>query len=152
MSELALNPGETLGEYVRRLRHAKGLTQEELSHQAGIHRQTLNKIEGNHTQRLTRKAKQGLAIALGIPTDYLNPTMQGQQPDSVHLKFCPHCWTPGSPPDPIWGDRRSQFCFRCGTALRDRCTACQEPILSLRFRFCPYCGVSYKTLSETRST
>ncbi|MEH1836196.1 MAG: zinc ribbon domain-containing protein [Nostoc sp.] len=36
--------------------------------------------------------------------------------------------------------RRSQFCFLCGTALGNSCTQCNEPITSLKFRFCPYCG------------
>ncbi|WP_228059576.1 hypothetical protein [Plectonema radiosum] len=28
--------------------------------------------------------------------------------------------------------------------MRDRCVSCNEPIMSLKFRFCPYCGQSYK--------
>mgnify|MGYP001796281715 CR=1 FL=1 len=32
----------------------------------------------------------------------------------------------------------------CGTSLRDRCGRCNEPIMSLKFRFSPYCGQSYK--------
>jgi Double zinc ribbon len=60
------------------------------------------------------------------------------------LKFCPQCWTPGTTPDPMWTDLRSKYCFACATALRNRCVDCQEPILSLKFKFCPYCGAAYK--------
>ncbi|WP_308189080.1 zinc ribbon domain-containing protein [Nostoc mirabile] len=39
---------------------------------------------------------------------------------------------------------RSKFCFLCGTGLRNSCASCKEPITSVKFRFCPYCGFPYK--------
>ncbi|MBW4528505.1 MAG: zinc ribbon domain-containing protein [Phormidium tanganyikae FI6-MK23] len=61
------------------------------------------------------------------------------------LKFCPSCWTRGLPHDPLWTDVRSKFCYLCGTSLRARCGNCRELIVSLKFRFCPYCGSTHKS-------
>ncbi|WP_375503556.1 zinc ribbon domain-containing protein [uncultured Nostoc sp.] len=36
------------------------------------------------------------------------------------------------------------FCFLCGTGLRNSCARCNEQITSFQFRFCPYCGFPYK--------
>ncbi|TVP65812.1 MAG: zinc ribbon domain-containing protein, partial [Nodularia sp. (in: Bacteria)] len=52
--------------------------------------------------------------------------------------------TPGTAPEEIWLSPRSQYCFLCGTALRNSCANCNEPVTSLKFRFCPYCGFPYK--------
>ena len=50
----------------------------------------------------------------------------------------------GTTPDQMWTDLRSKYCFACGTGLRNRCISCNEPIMSLKFKFCPYCGANYK--------
>ncbi|MCC5603880.1 hypothetical protein LC586_33100 [Nostoc sp. CHAB 5714] len=39
----------------------------------------------------------------------------------------------------------------CGTALRNSCAKCNEPITSLKFRFCPYCGFPYKASKDSES-
>ena len=136
---------ETLAQYIQRLRAANPSTQKELSEKAGIHIQTIRKIEAGLTNRLNQKAKSGLAAALGIPQDYLDAVVKKVPLDTITaLKFCPQCWIPGTTPDPMWSDLRSKYCFSCATALRNRCIDCQEPILSLKFKFCPYCGTSYK--------
>jgi len=84
--------------------------------------------------------------ALASPAEYLDAVCKGVSVTEVGvLKFCPQCWTPGSVPDAMWTDQRSQYCFACGRQLRDRCSSCNEPIQSLKFRFCPYCGVAYKS-------
>jgi DNA-binding XRE family transcriptional regulator len=138
-------PQESLGEYVRRLRQGRQMTQAQLAQAAGLHRQSVAKIESGRTTRLQMRARNGLAHALGIAGDYLDAVCLGESvPSPPGLKFCPQCWVPGSPPDPIWMEVRSQFCFICGTALCSRCSNCQEPIQSLKFRFCPYCGTAYK--------
>ncbi len=136
---------EGLANYVQRLRGQLSLTQKELSLKAGIHIQTIRKIEGGQTSRLNQKAKGGLASALGIPPEYLDAAAKKVSPETITtLKFCPKCWTPGTTLDQMWTDLRSKYCFACGTALRNRCVSCNEPIMSLKFKFCPYCGASYK--------
>jgi DNA-binding XRE family transcriptional regulator len=136
---------ETLAKYIQRLRSLSTSTQKELSFKAGIHIQTIRKIEAGLTNRLNQKAKSGLAAALGIPQDYLDAVVKKVPVATISaLKFCPQCWTPGTTPDPMWTDLRSKYCFACATALRNRCVDCQEPILSLKFKFCPYCGAAYK--------
>ncbi|BAY20039.1 XRE family transcriptional regulator (plasmid) [Anabaenopsis circularis NIES-21] len=141
---------EGLANYVQRLRGYLSLTQKELSFKAGIHIQTIRKIEGGQTSRLNQKAKGGLASALGIPPEYLDAAAKKVSPETITtLKFCPKCWTPGTTPDPMWTDLRSKYCFACGTALRNRCSRCNEPIMSLKFKFCPYCGANYKQNQTT---
>ncbi|MBD2616500.1 zinc ribbon domain-containing protein [Nostoc punctiforme FACHB-252] len=141
---------EGLANYVQRLRGHLSLTQKELSCKAGIHIQTIRKIEGGQTSRLNQKAKGGLASALGIPPEYLDAAAKKVSPETItSLKFCPKCWTPGTTPDPMWTDLRSKYCFACGTALRNRCVSCNEPIMSLKFKFCPYCGANYKQNQTT---
>ena len=141
---------ETLAGYIQRLRAESTSTQKELSFKAGIHIQTIRKIEAGLTNRLNQKAKSGLAAALGIPQDYLDAVVKRVPLSTITaLKFCPQCWTPGTMPDPMWVDLRSKYCFACATPLRNRCIDCHEPILSLKFKFCPYCGTSYKQAVAT---
>jgi DNA-binding XRE family transcriptional regulator len=141
---------EGLANYVQRLRGHLSLTQKELSFKAGIHIQTIRKIEGGQTSRLNQKAKGGLASALGIPPEYLDAAAKKVSPEIITtLKFCPKCWTPGTTPDQMWTDLRSKYCFACGTALRNCCVSCNEPIMSLKFKFCPYCGANYKQNQTT---
>lgn len=141
---------EGLANYVQRLRGQLSLTQKELSFKAGIHIQTIRKIEGEQTSRLNQKAKSGLAAALGIPPEYLDAAAKKVSPETITtLKFCPKCWTPGTTPDQMWTDLRSKYCFACGTGLRNRCVSCNEPIMSLKFKFCPYCGANYKQNKTT---
>ncbi len=137
--------GESLAEYLRRVRTSLKLSQGEMARKAGIHIQSLGKIELGKTTRLSRKTKSGLARVLGISEDYLDAVCRGVPvTEGKQLKICPKCWTPGTEADPVWLDRRSKYCFICGTPLRDRCSRCHEPIPSLKFRFCGYCGQPYQ--------
>uniref|UniRef100_B8HMV9 Transcriptional regulator, XRE family n=1 Tax=Cyanothece sp. (strain PCC 7425 / ATCC 29141) TaxID=395961 RepID=B8HMV9_CYAP4 len=141
----APNPDETLAQYIRRIRLSLGLSQKEVADKAGIHLQSLGKIERGHTTRLNQKPKRGLAYALGLPIEYLDAASKGVAVSTnTTLRFCPQCWTPGTTPDPMWTNLRSKYCFACGTALWDRCYGCNEPIASLKHRFCPYCGKAYR--------
>lgn len=136
---------ETLAQYVRRRRTSLGLTQKDLATQTSIHVQSLGKIERGKTTQLNRHTRAGLANAFGIPIDYLEKLGKGKFPALfAALKFCSRCWTPGAAPDPIWLDPRSKYCFACGNLLQDRCGHCNEPITSVRHRFCPQCGKAYK--------
>lgn len=145
-SDLAPQPQESLQAYVRRLRLQRQFSQAQLSQVAGVHRQTIGKIESGMTQRLNQRARTGLAVALAVPVEYLDAVCGGTPvTPSVQFKFCPRCWLPGNAPDLMWLDLRSKYCFACGTALLSRCPQCQEPIGSLKFRFCPYCGTAYKS-------
>lgn len=136
---------ESLAEYVKRIRNALGLSQTELANIAGIHIQSLGKIERGLTTKLNTKSHRGLAIALQVPSEYLDAVSRGIPINCAdRLKFCPQCWTPGTTLEDFWLSPRSLFCFLCGTALRDSCANCHEPITSLKFRFCPYCGTPYK--------
>jgi transcriptional regulator with XRE-family HTH domain len=136
---------EPLAQYVRRQRTILGLTQKDLAAQTGIHVQSLGKIERGKTTQLNRHTRSGLADAFGIPVDYLEKLGKGRFPPlSAAIKVCSRCWMPGTPLDPIWLDPRSKFCFICGSPLQDRCGSCNEPITSIRHRFCPQCGKAYR--------
>jgi transcriptional regulator with XRE-family HTH domain len=136
---------ESLGEYIRRLRTNMGLSQQEMAEKAKLHVQSVGKIESGKTTRLNGKTKTGLARVLGIAEEYLEAVCRGVPVvEAQKIKMCPSCWSPSSDAEVIWLDRRSKYCFLCGGLLRDRCPHCGEAILSLKFRFCPYCGASYK--------
>ena len=143
--ELAPNREETLANYVRRVRTSLGLSQKELAERAGLHLQSVGKIERGQTTRLKQAPKSGLAYALSIPVEYLDAVCKGVAVDAIaSLKFCPHCWVPGTPPDPMWTHPHAKHCFACGNQLRDRCASCDEQSPSLKFRFCPHSCKSYK--------
>jgi len=144
---------ETLAAYVKRIRLSLGLNQRELAAMATIHLQSLGKIERGLTAKLSSHSKTGLASALQVPVEYLEALSRGTSIEPVaKLKFCPSCWTPGNPADPLWMDVRAKFCFLCGGNLGDRCTHCQQPISSLKHRFCPFCGTSYKSKLTSQSS
>lgn len=137
-------PGETLDNYIQRLRNDLHLSQQQLATQAGIHIQSMGKIERGQTQRLNQKTKTGLASALSIPVEYLDAVLCGQPVSTVEKKqFCPKCWIPGSKPDPVWLMQRAKYCLTCGTTLRTRCRNCSEAIADFKHRFCPSCGTAY---------
>jgi DNA-binding XRE family transcriptional regulator len=144
-TQQAPKPEELLGKYVQRQRWRLGLTQKDVATKAGIHPQSLGKLERGKTNQLNHKTRKGLAYALQVPLEYLEAICKGipVEVDKV-LNFCPQCWTPGTVPDPMWLDLRSKFCFACGTQLRHQCSRCDQPITSLKHRFCPYCGTPYK--------
>ena len=142
-------PGESLALYVCRQRTSLGLSQKEVALKAGIHAQSLGKIERGHTETLNHKTKQGLAYALEISESHLEAAMKGVTIEATGiLKFCPQCWMPGTPPDPIWLNDRAKYCFLCGTGLQHTCSQCNAAITSLKHRFCPYCGKPYKADAE----
>lgn len=141
---------ESLATYVQRVRQHLRLSQQEVALLAGIHLQSLGKIERGLTKRLNQKTLKGLAQALQVPFEYLDAVSKGiSVAATTALKFCPLCWTPGTTPDPMWTNPRAQFCCLCGTQLISRCPNCSEPISSMKFRFCPFCGLSYKAKNKT---
>ena len=136
---------ESLADYVQRLRSNLSLSRQAVAAKAGIHPQSLGKIERGQTQTLNQRTLNGLAHTLQVPADYLDAVAKGNpHPLGPSLKFCPNCWTPGIPLDPIWTDARSKYCFICGCRLQNRCLHCQQPFTSMQFRFCPFCGKPYK--------
>ena len=140
---------ESLSSYLRRIRTEKGMSQKDLANVAGIHLQSLGKIERDRTTRLNKKTLQGLAYALSIPVEYLDAVNKGIPVESSSLlKFCPSCWIPGTAPNPAWTLVSAKYCLLCGTLLMNRCASCNEPLSSLKFRFCPYCGSSYKPATK----
>ena len=144
-SEKTPQAHESLGDYVRRLRQHSGLSQKEAALKAGIHPQSLGKLERGKTTRLNRKTTNGLAYTLQIPGQYLDAICRGQTIEaSQTIKFCPNCWTAGTPPEPSWLLSRAHFCFECGSELRSHCISCEAPVTSLKHRFCPFCGTNYK--------
>lgn len=145
-TEQAPKPEESLGNYILRQRRRLGLTQQELASQAKVHSQSIGKLERGKTQQLNHKTRQGLTYALQVPAEYFDAICKGTPIAAAQsLDFCPNCWQPGTPPDPMWLDLRSHYCFACGTQLRHQCINCQQPITSLKHRFCPYCGTAYKS-------
>ncbi len=150
-SLLAPNADESLGQYLRRLRLHRGLSQADVVELAGIHLQSLGKIERGRTLKLNHKTCSGLAYALNVPKEYLESVGRGVAVDVPSaLKFCPSCWTVGTAPESMWLDLRAKCCFLCGMELRHRCVGCQEPITSLKHRFCPFCGTSYQSSSSLK--
>lgn len=121
------------------------MSQAETAHRAGIHLQSLGKIEAGRTTQLNSRTKGGLSRALQVSEEYLEAVCRGVPIVTVQqLKICLNCWTPGTEAESMWLHPRAHYCFACGTALRDRCLRCNEPITSLKHRFCPLCGWSYK--------
>jgi transcriptional regulator with XRE-family HTH domain len=148
---LAPNADESLGQYLRRLRLQRGLSQQKVVGLAGIHLQSLGKIERGRTLKLNHKTCSGLAYALNVPKECLEAVAKGVAMDVPSaLKFCPSCWTVGMAPESMWLDLRAKYCFLCGMELRHRCVGCHEPITSVKHRFCPFCGTSYQTPSSSK--
>lgn len=146
----APTPGESLGNYVHRLRRTLGLTQKEVALKAAVHPQSFGKLERNQTRQLNQKTKRGLANALGIPEEYLDAACDGIEVDTHQpLRFCPGCWCAGTPPHPLWLHAQARYCLLCGTELRTRCQRCDEPIVSLKHRFCPHCGNAYTSTHQS---
>jgi transcriptional regulator with XRE-family HTH domain len=136
---------ESLAEYVRRVRTGMNMSQAELATRSGIHLQSVGKIESGKTTRLSSKTKAGLSRVLQVSESDLEAVCKGVPVALVQqLKFCPNCWIPGTEAEPMWLHVRAKYCFACGTALRDRCISCSEPMTSTKHRFCAYCGKAYK--------
>lgn len=139
-------PQETVGDYIKRLRVELKMSQNQLANAAGIHLHSLGKIERGITTRLSYKTRRGLARALSIPSEYLEAICNGShlpQPFTC-IKFCPQCWTPGKPTEPIWNDIRSLHCFMCGYELISHCLKCGKSVTTFKHCYCPYCGFYYK--------
>jgi transcriptional regulator with XRE-family HTH domain len=91
------HPSESLASYVSRIRKKLNLTQFELADAAGIHGRSIGKIERGLTVKINRRTLQGLAIALGVPQEYLDAVIKGEEVSQVRgVKFCPQCWNPHS--------------------------------------------------------
>ncbi|MBW4433679.1 MAG: zinc ribbon domain-containing protein [Pelatocladus maniniholoensis HA4357-MV3] len=141
--------GETLAAYVLRVRKELKLTQLELANAAAINGRSVGKIERGLTTKLNPKTLQGLAIGLGIPIEYLEALIKGEEAKPIlGVRFCPKCWNPGSNPDQMWSNLKAKYCYLCGTQLRASCAYCGEPILSFRYKFCAVCGKPYKLKIE----
>ena len=145
-------PNETIGDYIKRLREAASLSQQELAEASGIHIQSLGKLERGVTKRLNSKTAKGIAIALNIPEEYLEAVLTGKTIEGVQKKqFCPHCWRGGTNPDSAWTFPRAKYCLLCGNLLVNSCQKCHSPLTSFKHKFCPNCGTSYSHLSERKS-
>lgn len=143
--------GESLADYVLRIRKGLNLTQFELADAAGIHSRSVGKIERGLTMKLSHKTLSGLALALSVPVEYLQAVVRGEEVVAMPaIKFCPQCWNPGGAADPMWGNVRAKFCYLCGTQLRASCRNCGELVVSLRYKFCPLCGKPYRDGSGNR--
>jgi transcriptional regulator with XRE-family HTH domain len=138
-------PEETLDSYIKRLRLSCRMSQQELASKAGIHLQSLGKLERGTRQRLNHKTQVGLALALDIPSEYLEAVSRGRPVEALEIKrFCPHCWIPGTPPESTWILHRANYCLICGSPLQKSCIGCGEPLSSFKHKFCPNCGTPYK--------
>ena len=80
-----------------------------------------------------------------VLAEYLDAAIKGISVAAVQqLKICPSCWTPSFQAELMWLNPRSKYCFSCGTQLCDRTSQCNELITSIKFRFCPFGGNTYK--------
>lgn len=85
------NSDESLASYVSRVRKKLNLTQSELADAAGIHGRSVGKIERGLTLKINRRTLQGLAIALGVPQEYFDAVIKGEEVSQVRgVKFCPN--------------------------------------------------------------
>jgi len=74
-----------------------------LATKADVHIQSLGKIERGKTTKLNHKTMCGLAYALQIPSEYLDSVVKNiPVQDNIIIKFCPSCWSPGTPLETIW--------------------------------------------------
>jgi transcriptional regulator with XRE-family HTH domain len=145
-------PNETIGDYIKRLREAASLSQQELAEASGIHIQSLGKLERGLTKRLNSKTAKGIAIALNIPSEYLEAVLKGKPVEGVQKKqFCPYCWKAGTTPDPAWTFPRSKYCLICSNILVNSCQKCQQPLTDFKHKFCPNCGTSYSQKQSEKS-
>lgn len=144
-------PQESLAGYIKRIRKDLGMTQVQLADAAGIHGRSVGKIERGLTVKINHRTLQGLAIALGVPQEFLDAVIKGEEVSLVQgVKFCPQCWNPGAAADPMWSHVKAKFCYLCGTPIRASCVNCGEMVSSLRHRFCPVCGYPYKAERQNR--
>ncbi|MCC5626180.1 hypothetical protein [Nostoc sp. CHAB 5715] len=61
--------------------------------------------------------KGGYAIALQVPSEYFDAVIRGIPMSATDvLKFCPHCWQPGTTLEEIWLSPR----WRKAPAIGDR--------------------------------
>ncbi|WP_341532201.1 helix-turn-helix transcriptional regulator (plasmid) [Nostoc sp. UHCC 0302] len=89
----------TLKEYAPAFRKR----QNDLAVKAGIHLQSIGKIERGMTTKLNSKSQRGLAVALQVPPEYLDAVVRGVAVvTSDVIRFCSHCWTPGTAVEEIW--------------------------------------------------
>nr|MDZ8230001.1 helix-turn-helix domain-containing protein [Nostoc sp. ChiQUE02] len=109
------------------------MTQFELAQVAGIHSRSIGKIERGLTTKLNQKTLRGLAVALGVPQEFLETVSRGQEVQlAQNVKFCPQCWNPSYTADPIWQNVQARFCYLCGIQLRASCANCGELVVSIR--------------------
>jgi DNA-binding XRE family transcriptional regulator len=121
-SLLTPSADESLGQYLRRLRLHRGLSQADVVELAGIHLQSLGKIERGRTLKLNHKTCSGLAYTLNVPKEYLESVGRCVAVDVPSaLKFCPSCWTVGMPPESMWLDLRAKCCFLCDGVTSSLC-------------------------------
>ena len=143
--------GETLGEYVKKVREFRGLSKSAVAKSARIAYSTIARIESGATsgKKLNHDIARRIAIALQIPTDYLRAAIVGKTfvDEFPSNKICPQCWEPGGTIDERWAMSDVKFCFFCGHEMICECPRCNEGI-HISARFCPECGLSYKDLTD----
>jgi transcriptional regulator with XRE-family HTH domain len=143
---LPLTPqGETIGEYVKKVREIRGLSKAELARQAKVDFSTVSRIESGETagKKMKIAVLSRFSSVLQIPIEYLQAAARGEHVEIDQTNnVCTKCWNPGSAPDIRWSMVDAKFCLRCGTQLINKCTECKEPIW-LKARFCPQCGKKY---------
>lgn len=69
---------QPIGEEVRALRKALGLTQDAVAARAGIQRTRVVRIEGNQEAGSSWNVRRGLALAFGLSLDDLDMYLRGE--------------------------------------------------------------------------
>ena len=69
----------TIGENIKQLRLARGMTQEELANRLGVKKSAISKYEKGHVVNLKRSTIEKLAIALNVkPTTIMGWTIDSE--------------------------------------------------------------------------
>jgi transcriptional regulator with XRE-family HTH domain len=141
--------GESLGQYVKKVREFRGLSKAAVAKAARIAYTTIARIESGKTQgtKLHHGVARRLAMTLQIPEEYLRAAIRGRcfVDEFPSNKICPKCWEPAGTIDERWAMADVKYCFFCGQKMIFACPRCKLDI-HLDAKFCPECGLSYKDL------
>lgn len=84
--------GESLGDFLRRVRKQKGLSQSAFGARIGVDGQTISNIEGGRTKTLKLKHLQRLPEVTGTPIEEITAMVPDAVPATVVLEISREAW------------------------------------------------------------